>query len=169
MLKRILRTPALKSFVYILSLCFLAASQVHAQGSGMPLLQGARERIEAQRIAYYNRVMELNAEEAKVFWPVYNEYQTELEKNQRARAVDQYETRVGFSSMTDAELEKMMNQMFTYQEQELAIHKKYNQRFRQVLSVRKVALLYYAERQFKRELLKRLGGALGGDGGLAPR
>ena len=41
----------------------------------------AREQVEAFRVAYYTRELNLSSSEAQQFWPVYNEYADELEEN----------------------------------------------------------------------------------------
>src|SRR5690554_6683127 len=51
-----------------------------------------RKKMEAQKVAYLTREMELTPEEAKSFWPVYNTYRSELEsitKRVESREVDE--------------------------------------------------------------------------------
>ncbi|MGF1926294.1 MAG: hypothetical protein ACQUHE_19130, partial [Bacteroidia bacterium] len=48
--------------------------------SGNAFAQGPRfdnEKIEAAKIAFFTQKLGLSPEEAKVFWPIYNDYQRE--------------------------------------------------------------------------------------------
>jgi hypothetical protein len=58
--------------------------------------------------------------------------------------------------MTDAEAEKVLNDMVNFKIQEADLLKKYAAEFKKVLPVKKVVLLFKAENDFKRELLKKL-------------
>jgi hypothetical protein len=59
-------------------------------------------------------------------------------------------------AMTDAEAEKVLNDMVNFKIQEADLLKKYALEFKKVLPVKKVVLLFKAENDFKRELLKKL-------------
>ena len=60
------------------------------------------------------------------------------------------------TTMTDAEAEKVLNDMVNFKIQEADLLKKYASEFKKVLPVKKVVLLFKAENDFKRELLKKL-------------
>ena len=57
-------------------LCFLVIA-VYAQDSYMEIV---RSTIKTEKKALIAEVMQLSDEEAKVFWPIYNEYQDKLYK-----------------------------------------------------------------------------------------
>lgn len=128
------------------------------QALGQGFMQDSRERIEAMRVAYITRRLQLTADESQKFWPVYNEYTAELQKNNRDKQMEMFETRLNFDSMAEAELDKQMMQIIDLQAQEVEIIRKFHGRFKQVLSIKKVAMLYRAEREFKRELIRQLSG-----------
>jgi hypothetical protein len=64
--------------------------------------------------------------------------------------------REDFESMSDAELEKAINDEMTNRQQELDLDKKYHERYKAILSIRKLALYYRAQEGFKRELLRQI-------------
>ncbi len=115
-----------------------------------------REEIESFRVAYFTRQVGLNTDEAKKFWPVYNEMQEEIQKLQRERRMRHRNGREAHENLSDAELEKMINEEFISRQKELDIEKKYHERYKEILPMKKLAQYYRAQEGFKRELLKKI-------------
>lgn len=115
-----------------------------------------REDIESMKIAFLTRRLSLTPEEAKKFWPVYNQFSEELKAIREARNKAAKNVKDNFEQMTDKDIEKVVDGEITYRQQELDVLKKYNLQFKQTLPMRKVALLYRAEEDFKKELLDRI-------------
>lgn len=115
-----------------------------------------REEIESFRIAFFTRQLNLTPDEAKKFWPVYNEMQAELQKIQRERKMRHRDNRDNMDNLSDAEIEKMINDEMASRQKELDIEKKYHDRFKAVLPMKKIAIYYRAQEGFKRELLRKL-------------
>ncbi len=124
-------------------------STTNAQGN-------RKEEIEKFRKEYFTRQLSLNAEEAKKFWPIYDEQQIEFQKIQKDKRARMRAFREDFESMTDAELEKAINDEMIFRQKELDLDKKYHEKYKAVLSVRKLALYYRAQEGFKRELIRKL-------------
>lgn len=150
--------------VFGLVLTTLAVAQPPVGGLGGKPLGDRRDRVEAMRAAYIARYIDLTADEAKAFWPVYDDYHRELDKNKKDQAMDVFEARMNWSSMTDNEVEKALDQLMQRQYETVEIKKRYHEKFKKVLPIRKVALLYQAEAQFLKELVKLLGNTGGGQG-----
>lgn len=120
----------------------------------------AEEKIEAYRAQFLTEQLDLSPEEAQKFWPVYNEYRKELEEIRSKRPAGNLRGRPGeeaLDEMSDTEIQKMMESEMARQQQLLDLRKKYYQKFREVLPIRKVAQLYRAEIEFQRRLIRRLG------------
>lgn len=102
--------------------------------------QEALERLEAYKIAWLTKKLNLSVEEAQRFWPVYNRYTEEI---RRIRI----EQRQQNKSEIDTE-EKVLN-----------IRKKYNGEFSKALSAEKANNFFRTEKEFggmiKRELQER--------------
>jgi hypothetical protein len=112
-----------------------------------------RERVEAMKIGFITDRLNLSSEEAKVFWPVYNQYSDELEKLRKGRRDNIINARENFDEMSDADLEKAVDSELAFRQNEVDIIKKYHPQFKKVLPIKKVAKLYKAEEDFKRKLL----------------
>jgi hypothetical protein len=94
-------------------------------------------RIEALKIAYLTKKLNLTTEEAQRFWPIYNKYSEEI------RAV-----RVGARTSNEKEInteEKILN-----------IRKKYDPEFNKALPAEKVNLFFRAEKDWGGFLQKEL-------------
>lgn len=111
-----------------------------------------RDRIQAQKVAFITNELDLSSEESQKFWPIYNEYQKEAESN---RPDDSF--RKASRDMTDAEAQEMLDQNIIMQQKNLDLRKKYIDRFKSAIPTRKIALLFYAEHQFKKNVLDSLG------------
>lgn len=127
-----------------------------AQPPGPPPGGEKREQIEAMKVAFLTRKLNFTPEEAKVFWPVYNQYQDEIEKLRENRRSEMKANRNEFDSMSDKDVEKIVDGEIAFRQNELDILKKYNPQFKKVLPMKKVAKLYRAEEDFKRELLQKI-------------
>jgi len=120
-----------------------------------PGLEERKENIEAMKIAFLTKRLNLTPDEAKVFWPVYNQFTGELKKVREARPGKMHDGN-SIDQLNDKEAEKMVDEMLMSRQMELDILKKYHAQFKQVLPVRKVAHLYRAEEEFKKELIERI-------------
>ncbi len=134
-----------------------------AQDDELPLIPEERlKEIKAQKTAYITSKMELTPEEAQVFWPVYNQYDKELEALRKERREANKAVR-GAGELTEAEAAAAIDKDLAAQQKELDLRKKYSSEFRKALNARKTLMLGRAERDFNRELLKRLRDRRDGD------
>ena len=115
-----------------------------------------REKIESQKIAFITNQLDLTSEEAQVFWPVYNEFSKEIKSLHNEKKENSKEIRKNIENMSDSEIAKVLEKIFVIEQKELDVKKKYNLKFQKILSTQKVAKLYRAEREFKKELLNRI-------------
>ena len=138
-------------FVILFSLSLFAQSQPPPRGKMPP-----REKVEALKIGFLTQRLNLTPEEAKNFWPIYNKFQDELEKVRRQRRETFRNPDETFEDMSDSEIDKLVDEEIAQRQMELDIFKKYHPQFKQVLPVRKVALLYKSEEDFKRKLLEMI-------------
>ena len=118
-----------------------------------PSNESGKEKIEAMKISFITKKLSLTTDEAKVFWPIYNQYELDLEN---LRKNHKKERQLDDSSPSDKEIERLIDSEITFLQNELDIKKKYIAQFKKVLPVKKVFMLNKAEEDFKRELLKQL-------------
>ncbi|MEM8897079.1 MAG: hypothetical protein AAGC85_03205 [Bacteroidota bacterium] len=113
-----------------------------------------RDRVQTLKIAYITRTLSLTTAEAEKFWPVYNAYSDEMEALKKESRQLQRGIRGKVLSMSDKELEKTLDSFMENKKQELEISLKYHDKFKGVLPVRKVMLLYKAENDFGKKILE---------------
>jgi hypothetical protein len=111
------------------------------------------EKIDAARTAFLTDKMNLSAEQAQKFWPVYNEYEVkrkELHHKSRPFKGKNLET------LTDAQIKEQLNTMFDARQKELTLDKDYAEKFQKIITVRQLAAMYKGEREFMKVLLQKL-------------
>lgn len=115
-----------------------------------------KERIEAMRVGFLTKRLNLSAEEAQKFWPVFNQYSAELDKLREDSRLMKKAVKEGFATMSDKEVEQVSDEFIAQKRKEWEISDKYHKEFKKVLPIRKVAALYKAERDFKLHIIKEL-------------
>ncbi|MCH8329902.1 MAG: hypothetical protein IH946_00735 [Bacteroidetes bacterium] len=139
----------MKNINLLICLLFIAS-----MGFAQP--EDKKEKIKAMKIGYFTNELQLTTDEAQKFWPVYNEFQKEMEDLRKDRKENREYVKSNHLNMSDAELEKAVDKVITYSEKDVTIRKKYHSRFKEVLPMKKVLLFYKAEHEFKRVLLERI-------------
>lgn len=142
----------MKMMKYSLLLILLAGSLTLSAQDNRPM----RENVESMKIGFITERLSLSPEEAQKFWPVYNQFNEELDKARMNRRNSMKDAKENMDEMTDAEAEKIVDNELAMRQEELDIQKKYHPKFKQVLSAKKVAKLYRSEEDFKRKLLEML-------------
>lgn len=138
--------------IYILLVLFTAPLLVNAQPPRQRFHEQARE-LESKRIAFITNELSLTPEEAQVFWPIYNEYnqyRNEMMIRHRTARTDTKE----LEKMSESELIKLADADINNMEEMIALRRRYHEKFMRVLPVKKVILLYDAERKFNRQLFR---------------
>ena len=117
-------------------------------------LAGQRDRhtkIESAKIAYMTKELDLSPSESADFWPLYNDFQKEknrLYKKHKAAFND-------ISLLSDAEADELVNDFMAYQKNQFELSKAFMSDLREIFPARKVLKFHKADREFKRELLKK--------------
>lgn len=139
-------------------LVLLSVIQVNAQlgGGEYPLSNSEKQaKVKAFKIGYLTEKLSLTADEAAKFWPVYNAYHEEVVKL-RKKAKNRREDFHRGPDLTDVELEEMVDQELALRQELIQLDQQFHVKVKRVLPIRKVFLLYQAERQFKKEMIKRI-------------
>lgn len=138
-------------------LVFLSLSMMLAAQPGSGKRQGAvKERIRAQRVAFITERLALTSEEAQRFWPVYHEFTDQMESVKKAQRENRNATNDKLSAMSDKEVEKSLQDELSYQQQLVDLQRKYQMELAKTIPMKKVAMLYKAERDFKIALLRKM-------------
>lgn len=130
-----------------------------------------REHMEAMKIGYLTREMDLTVEESQKFWPIYNEMDKKLEALRKEKRLEMRDSLPDIDKMTDAEANAYVENHMSYRQRELDIHREYLKRFQGVLPPQKIVRLIRAQHEFKEHLIMMIrehrgpGGPQGGKGG----
>ncbi|WP_129717795.1 hypothetical protein [Pedobacter sp. SYP-B3415] len=141
----------MKQYIIIAILLFPFLS--FAQGPGGK--RGAE--IESFKVAYLTQKLDLSPEDAKVFWPIYNEWQNE----QNALRKERFQKMISFRKITDidalsdAQIQSLITSEFALKQRELNLEKKYYGKLKSSLPLKVIGKFYRAQETFKRELLTR--------------
>lgn len=116
------------------------------------------DKIQTMKVAFITEKIMLTPKEAQVFWPVYNECQEKKDKiNLERRTTREYYNQHA-ATMTDKEAGDILNKLVSLEQQDVNLFVEYNNKYKQLLPVKKVMDLYIAENQFKAWIISRLRG-----------
>ena len=147
----------LQSLTLILCFPFLIFAQ-----SKEAQKQNKKEQMEVMRVAYITKELNLTAEEAQIFWPVYNKYNEvldELKTEGRELKKSIKKDPESLNKMSEKELDQIIYKQFELDEKKIIIQKEYHNEFKKVLPAYKVYLLYKSKNGFKKAMLKRVNGS----------
>lgn len=114
------------------------------------------EKIEAQRIAFITKELDLTPAEAKIFWPVYNEYNSKRHELRNSSHNSDDLTKEEIEKLTEKEASQILEAQITEVQKYLDLRKEYHTKFKSVLPAVKVLKLYNAEREFQKMLIDKL-------------
>jgi hypothetical protein len=115
-----------------------------------------RQRLDAYKIAFFTKRLNLTSREAEKFWPVYNEYQDnknkiQIERRELNRNFNQNELNMSEREMTEAG-----DRFVGLEVREAALAQEFHTRIKTILSPVKILRLYQAENQYRQQLLNEL-------------
>ena len=146
--KKIMRLISLFILTIIIVPC-IAQTDLQFRG------QEHHERIKSMKIAFLTDRLSLTSDEAQEFWPVYNQYQEELSelRGKHAREMRRDKSVADLSEEEAAEYAECEIRRI---EETAELRRKYHEKFLEILPVKKVALLYEAEKDFNRRLFREM-------------
>lgn len=104
------------------------------------------ERIEAEKVAFITKELDLTSREAQRFFPAYNEYRKELYAMLEADRRKLQDNGKKQTRMDELERETKI----------LAIKKKYRDRFTDIVGQARASRFFEAEREFREKLMQEL-------------
>ncbi|MCC6839324.1 MAG: hypothetical protein IT230_04120 [Flavobacteriales bacterium] len=146
-------STALKPLLAI-ALC-LFSPQAFTQDDGPAIPAEKLQEIKAQKSAYITQQLNLTTEEARIFWPIYDKYQAEIEASRGKERALRRERRA-LTVLTDEQASKAIADELQAEQMQLDLRKRYAEQFKQAIGPVKTLKLGEAERSFNRELLKRI-------------
>lgn len=139
----------------LLLLFTAAALNTAAQDDDMPAIPEERmQEIKAQKTAFLTQRLDLSPAEAEKFWPVYNQFDKELDANRKEMRAEHKAAKKD-TDFTEAEASAAIDKEMAGRQKELDIRKKYAAEFKKTIGAVKTLKLGKAERDFRKELIKR--------------
>ncbi len=156
-------------YIFTIAIIILPVLHVFGQPGHGQRRRGDFQQVEAERVAFITRYLELTSEEAKKFWPVYNDFQ-ERKNNlvQERQSVSTYFS-MNYDNLSEEEAVNLADQYINLQAKESNLTTEFHDKFKEVLPLKKVMQLYQAENAFRMQLLRRLRRGQGRDPGLPGR
>jgi hypothetical protein len=138
-----MRLSTILLFVLATAVAMPAAAQGKKPAADKPAdnMQILRDKLKADKKVVVAANMALTEGEAKGFWPVYEDYQKELQKlNERtANVIVAYAKEYNADSLTDDKAKTLMNQYLDIQEAEVKLQRSFVPKLSKALPMKKVA------------------------------
>jgi len=116
------------------------------------------EQFKEKRAAFITQAVNFTSDEAKAFWPLYNELQQkkfDLNRQQR-KALGQFrESEKAGKKHTEAEYKNIVNLVVQFKAKDAALDEEYNAKFAKIISYEKIFRYQQAELQFARQMLRQ--------------
>jgi hypothetical protein len=148
----------MKNVYAIVMMMFVLTGSLLAQtpaGGDKPTQSGA-ERVQALKVAFITKALSLTSEEAEKFWPIYNDYSDRRDSVRKELQENRKKVREQSEKLSAEELLKLADEEMSLRQRDLDLQKEMHEKLKKVLPAKKLALLYVAEEDFKKELLKML-------------
>lgn len=112
--------------------------------------EGHREKIRALKTAHITEGLNLTAQEAQKFWPVYNKYE------QKRRQLHKQEHRdiENIECISEEKAKKMLDEYVRLEREDYLLKKQFFQELGTILSAQRIIQLKKVEDDFNRKLLK---------------
>nr|WP_314895618.1 sensor of ECF-type sigma factor [uncultured Flavobacterium sp.] len=126
----------------------------YAQGEKM---KEKKEQIKALKVAFLTTELDLTANEAEKFWPIYNTFddkQFEL-RHQKMKTFMREMNDGSLDKMTEKEANTFLTQMESTEEELFLLRKKFMQNLKGIFPAVKIIKLRKAEEDFNRKLLQQ--------------
>jgi Spy/CpxP family protein refolding chaperone len=127
------------------------------------------ERVQAMKVGMITQRRNLTPAEAEKFWPVYNQYEADMDAIKKDRREELFMAKSEFATMSDAEVQQMVNDLIQLEQRRSELIIQYNAEFQRVLPIRKVAMLYRTEREFRQKIIDEIRARQQGNGRGGPR
>jgi hypothetical protein len=140
-----------KTVIVLMVLLIFPVVKSTAQNSNL-------EKLNAFKIGFFTKRLDLTSAEAEKFWPVYNEYQDQRNKLQLEKALIIRNFNRNESSLNDSQLTEMGDKLIGLITQESSLEVEFHKRLKEIFPPAKVIRFYQVENQYKAQLLNELQG-----------
>lgn len=137
---------------------FMFPTFTQAQKNGVKKedMKAQKGKVEALKKEYITKELSMTDAEALKFWPIYDELQAKLqEQRQKDRKIGK-EIKDDFDKLSDTELKQKTDALFAGEAASIQLKKDYLQKYASILGQKRATKVLHLEREFKKELIKRM-------------
>ena len=146
----------MKQVLFTISIFFIFSSAYAQEGMPMGMGPHGKQMIEQEKIPFFTKKLSLTPNEAKAFWPLYDEYEQKKWDIMKEKRKIGKQVMFSDSATTNSNAQQLNIAYFKLENQEFDLKKEYNEKFKKILPLQKVNKLYFVEHQFRIYLLKKL-------------
>ncbi|MNJ90934.1 hypothetical protein D3C87_85740 [compost metagenome] len=114
------------------------------------------EKIEALKVGFITKELNLTSTEAEKFWPVYNEMEAKMKEIRQSCRKINHELRDSEEKISNEDAKKKLNTLFENDQKELDLKKEYSEKYIKIIGEKRTLKLLSLEHEFRRVLLERL-------------
>ncbi len=116
------------------------------------------ERIEAEKIAFITKELNLTPSEAQKFFPIYNQYYKEISKlrHEKRDGKTQRQPNLQSQRLPGNSLNPTNRDVLAFDAKELEVKKNYRKRFSDVLGQARASRFFEVEEEFRNYLMREL-------------
>jgi len=113
------------------------------------------EKIKSLKIAFFTEKLDLSSDEAKAFWPMYNEHEEKMNALRKRERTQLRNKKVDLNALNEEEAGQRLNAILELEQLKDDERIGFIQKVSTVLSAKKTLLLIKAEEEFKRQLIRQ--------------
>ena len=130
------------------AILLLSSIAINAQTDN-DLIELLKSDVKSERKAIITESMNFFESESKVFWPIYTEYEYEMNKLSDKRIKNLKDYADNYEKLTEEKANEIINNSFNFQEERLSLNKKYYKIFAKALSPTIAAKFMQVENQIQ--------------------
>ena len=115
-----------------------------------------KAKFNKERIAFFTNELQLTDAEAKKFWPLYNDF-----NNRKMKIAEEEKSILSYfhnnsDNMSETEITESLSKILDISNRRHKLELDYHNKFKEILTEKKVMQLYVTDRQFRRHIIGRL-------------
>lgn len=120
--------------LFLLSISSVFAQDINKEDFNSYYVELLRSDIKFQKKFIVSQTMNFSEEDGSVFWPIYKEYEIELDKLGDKRLANIRDFAKNYKKMTDLKADEIINQAFNYQQERLNLKRKIYNKIKEKLN-----------------------------------
>jgi len=130
-------------FAFLFSITSVFAQDVESY------IELLKSELKTDRKAIITESMEFTQQQSEAFWPIYTEFEHELEKLSGKRIANIKDFAANYDSLTDKKADELIKNSFGFQNDRLSLNEKYYKKFAEVLTPMVAAKYMQVENQIQ--------------------